>query len=182
MVEIDQRAVDEIVHEGTALHIGELFDILERYHDDRPGIPTAAVAEYARELATRDDFEFDAELFGERLDERRTDATSWVDDERLYELDGDRLSRYPKSWHDRLGGETDPVEFLRFLFETDPPFVRDGRDGRQYVQEDELVDVMRVVGQVDQPTAKRLIEDAREKGTIVEDADQHPRAGVYLAE
>jgi hypothetical protein len=41
---------------------------------------------------------------------------------------------------------------------------------------------MLVVGELDRDVAKAAIESARDEGRIAEDADQHPKAGVYLAE
>jgi hypothetical protein len=41
---------------------------------------------------------------------------------------------------------------------------------------------MAVVGGLDRQSAKAEIEAARDDDRIVEDADQHPKAGVYLAE
>jgi len=179
MVDTDQQAVEEIVHEGSALGTRELLDILERYHDDRPGVPLAAIDAYAAELNEREDSRFDTEAFRDVVDDRRTDSDSWVaDGDRLYELDDGRISQYPATWHDRLGGERDPAAYLRF-FEEMAPSVRSRHGG---VDEDQLIDVMAVVGGLGRDTAKAAIESAREADRIVEDADQHPKAGVYLAE
>jgi len=179
MVDTDQQAVDEIVHEGDALGTRELLDILERYHDDRPGVPRDAIDAYARELNEREDSSFDTEAFESTVADRLTDSDSWVDDgDPLYELDGDRISQYPATWHDRLGGERDPAAYLRF-FEEMAPSVRSRHGG---VDEDQLIDIMAVVGGLGRDTAKAAIESAREEDRIVEDADQHPKAGVYLAE
>lgn len=183
MVDTDQQAVDEIVHEGEALGTGELIDILERYHDDRPGVPEAAIAAYARELKEREDSSFDAEAFGEIIADRLTDSDSWVDDgDRLYELEGGRISQYPATWHDRLAGERDPAAYLRFFEAEVPSVLGNAPGGRQRADEDQLIDVMAVVGEMSRDAAKAAIESARDDGRIVEDADQHPKAGVYLAE
>ncbi|MFC6757117.1 MULTISPECIES: hypothetical protein [Haloarcula] len=183
MVDTDQQAVDEIVHQGEGLGTGALVDILERYHDDRPGVPEAAIAAYARDLNERDDSSFDTEVFGEVVDERRTDSDGWVaDGERLYELEGGRISQYPAAWHDQLGGERDPAAYLRFFEENAPSVLSNAPGGRQGINEDQLVDVMSVVGQMSRESARAAIEAARDDDRIVEDADQHPKAGVYLAE
>ena len=182
MVDTDQRAVEEIVHEGDALGTSRLIDILERYHDDQPGVPEAAIAAYAQELREREDSAFDAEAFRDIVDERRTDSEDWVGGDRFYELDGDRLSQYPAAWHDRLGGERDPTAYLRFFESAAPEVLGNAPGGRQRADEDQLVGVMAVVGQLRRDTAKAEIEAARNDGRIVEDADQHPKAGVYLAD
>jgi len=183
MVDTDQRAVEEIVHEGDALGTRELLDILERYHDDRPGVPRAAVDAYARELNEREDSAFDTEAFWDVVDDRRTDSDGWVDDgDRFYELGGDRISQYPATWHDRLGGERDPAAYLRFFEAEAPSVLGNAPGGRQRADEDQLIDVMAVVGGLSRDSAKAAIEAARDDDRIAEDADQHPKAGVYLAE
>jgi len=182
MVDTDQRVVDEIIHEGEALGTRELIDILERYHDDEPGISEAAIDAYTRELQAREDSSFDDEAFREVLADRRTDADSLVTDgTHLYELDGDRISQYPATWHDELGGERDPTAYLRFFEERVPSMLIQGREDRQGLNEDTLIDVMTVVGEMDRESARAAIESARDDGRVVEDADQHPKAGVYLA-
>lgn len=183
MVDTDQQAVDEIVHEGEALGTRELLDILERYHDDEPGVSEAAIDAYARELNEREDSAFDAEAFWGVVDDRLTDSESWVDDgDHLYELDGDRISQYPATWHDRLRGERDPAVYLRFFEERASSVLGNAPGGRQRASEDQLIDVMAVVGEMRRDAAKAEIETARDDGRIAEDADQHPKAGVYLAE
>jgi len=183
MVDTDQRAVDEIVHEGDALGTSRLIDVLERYHDDRPGVPRDAIDAYARELTEREDSRFDVEAFREVLEDRLTGSDSWVDGgARLYELDGDRISQYPATWHDRLRGERDPAAYLRFFEAEAPAVLGTAPGGRRRADEDQLIDVMAVVGELRRDAAKAAIESAREEGRIVEDADQHPKAGVYLAQ
>jgi len=179
MVDTDEQAVTEIVDEGSALGTQRIIDILERY----PGVPRAAIATYARELNERKDSSFDTEAFWEVVDDRLTDSDSWVDDgDPLYELEGDRISQYPATWHDRLGGERDPAAYLRFFEAAAPSVLGNTPGGRQRADEDQLIDVMAVVGGLGRDAAKAAIESARDEGRIVEDADQHPKAGVYLAE
>ena len=183
MVDTNQQAVDEIVHEGDALGTRELLDILERYHDDRPGVPREATDAYAAELNERENSSFDTEAFESAVADRLTDSDSWVDDsDRLYELDGDRISQYPATWHDRLAGERDPAAYLRFFEAEAPSVLGNAPGGRQRADEDQLIDVMSVVGQMSRESAKATIESARDEDRIMEDADQHPKAGVYLAE
>jgi len=183
MVDTDQQAVDEIVHEGDALGTRELLDILERYHDDRPGVPRDAIDAYARELNEREDSSFDTEAFESTVADRLTDSDSWVgDSERLYELDSGRISQYPATWHDRLGGERDPAAYLRFFEAEVPSVLSNAPGGRQRANEDQLIDVMAVVGEMSRQSAKAAIESARDEDRLTEDADQHPKAGVYLAE
>ncbi|MDS0282175.1 hypothetical protein [Haloarcula onubensis] len=183
MVNTDQEAVDEIVHEGDALGSRELLDILERHHDEQPGVSREAIDAYARELAEREDSSFDVDTFEETIAERLTESDSWVDDTgRLYELGDDRISQYPATWHDRLGGERDPAAYIRFFEAEAPSVLNNAAGGRKGVNEDQLIDVMTVVGGLSRRSAKAAIESGRDDGRLVEDADQHPKAGVYLAE
>jgi hypothetical protein len=183
MSNTDQQAVEEIVHRGDSLGTGELIDILERLHDDEPGIAKATIDAYAEELQAREDSSFDDEAFREVLEERLTDADGWVSEsDQLYEVDGDRISQYPAAWHDQLSGERDPAAYLRFFEAKAPAVLSNARGGRQSVNEDHLIDVMAVVGGLDRQSAKAAIESARDDGRVVEDADQHPKAGVYLTE
>jgi hypothetical protein len=183
MVELDQRALDEAAHEGESMRPRELFDILERYHDDRPGISEAALEAYTEALMEREDISLDGETFLDIVDDRRTPSDSWVaDDERLYELDDGRLSQYPATWHDRLGGERDPAEYIRFFGEEAPRFLTVASGDHHGIKEDRLLDVISVVGGMSHESAKAAVESGRDDGRLVEDADQHPKAGVYLAE
>jgi hypothetical protein len=180
MVDTDQRAVEEAVQEGESMRTEDLVHILEQYHDDRPGVPLAAVEAYTRELAARGDTSFDPGTFRDIVEDRLTDADEWVDEQRLYELGDDRLSQYPEPWHDALHGETDPAAYLRFLEESAPSFLTEQRGDRLGLKQDRLAGVMKAIGGLDRQTAAAAIERARDDGRVVEDADQHPRAGVYL--
>lgn len=182
MVEIDQRAIDEAAHEGESMRTRDLVDIVERYHDDRPGVSRETLEAYARELDSRGDFDLDVETFLEVVDERLTDADSWAGDEVFYDIGDDRLSQYPLSWHEALNGTTDPVEYLRFFREHGAAFLDDHRGSKPGVQKDTLLRIVRVVGGTDKQTAASELEAAREEGLVEESADQHPQTGVFLAE
>jgi len=182
MVDIDRRAIEIIADEGESRSTQDRVAVLERYHGDRPGVPERAVAAYARELAAQSDVAFDADTCLDAVADRATDAASWQGRERFYELDGERRSRYPAPWHDRLAGESDPAAYLRFFRSTAEAFLDDQHGSKPGVTEDTLIEVLVLVGRLDRESAVSAIEAARDEGTIVEDADQHPRAGVYLAD
>lgn len=184
MVDIDDAVIEELVHEGSSMDRDDLFDVIERHHDDRPGVPRQAVAAYARELASRRDYSFDADGFLAALDERRTDEETWAGHDWYYELDDDRVSQYPAAWHEHLGESTDAAEYVRFINERAPDFAEElGRGGPETaVPKDALVDVLQAVGRMDREAATTAIEQAREHGALAEDVDQHPEAGVYPAE
>lgn len=159
----------------------DLVDIVERYHDDRPGVSFEALEAYARELDAQRDVAHDVETFLERVEERLTDADSWAG-EVFYELGDDRLSQYPASWHEALGGSTDPVEYLEYFREDAEAFLDDHRGSKPGVQKDTLLRIMRVIGETDMQTAASELEAARDEGRIEESADQHPQTGVFLAD
>lgn len=160
----------------------ELFDLIERSHDGEAGVGRELVVAYVRELASRRGYAFDADGFLDEIDERLTDSETWAGADRYYELPGDRLSQYPVRWHDQLGGSTDAAAYVRFLAQEVSEFVEgmDRGGAGPGIPEDTLVTIISIVGRVDHGAARAAIEDARERGDLIEDADQHPQAGVYL--
>jgi len=182
MVDTDQRAVEEAVHEGESMRTRDLVGILEQYHDDQAGVPEAAIDAYAEELTARDDIGFDAEAFRDIVSKRRTDAEEWVDAKAIHEIGDGRLSQYPATWHDALHGETDPVEYIEFLQSVAPEFFTEKREDKVGIKQDQLAGIMKTIGGMDRQAADTAIEEARDAGRLEEDADQHPKAGVYLAD
>jgi hypothetical protein len=183
-VAVDDAVLEAAVHEGESMSASDLLDRIERYHDDEsPGVSRDAIAAYARELASRRDFVFDADAFLEDSIASTTDSDSWEGFDHLYRLDGDRVSKYPARWHDRLGGSDAAAEFVALLEEV-PGFVEDDphSGSGSGISEDVLLDVMMVVGRVDREGAKTALEEARNRGAVTEDNDQHPQADVYLRE
>ena len=183
-VEIDRAVIEDAVHEGETMGPRDFVGLIERYHDDRPGVPQDAVAAYAHELAALRDYGFDAEGFFETVDERMADSESWTGSDRFYALDDDRLSLYPVRWHDALGGSTDAAEYVRYIRESEQEYVEalDSGSAGAGIPRDTLSYVIQVVGRVDRETAAAAIEDARDRDDVVLDAEQHPQAGVYLPE
>jgi hypothetical protein len=184
MVETDEAVIDEIVHEGETLTLGDLFERIEQTVDGQQGVPRAVVTDYAHALADRRDYAFDAEGFLDTIDERLTDADTWAGIEKFYALDGDRISKYPSQWHADLGGSTDAEAYVRYIAENAPEFNEETGHGgpASALPEDTLIEVIATVGRVDKAHARRAIEEARDRGDVVEDADQHPHAGLYLPE
>jgi hypothetical protein len=45
-----------------------------------------------------------------------------------------------------------------------------------------VIEVLGLVGGLDRPDATTAVHEARDRGDIVEDADQSPEADIYLAE
>lgn len=184
MVEVHDAVVDEAAHEGSAMTVDDLVSLVERHHDDRPGVSREALAAYAERLASRGDVEFDADAFLAEVDDRTTDAGTWTDGDVFYPVASDRISRFPARWHENLGGSTDVAAYLRYVRDEAPAFASAvGRsDQAEALPESELLDVVSTVGRVDRDEAKEAIEAARDRGDVVEGADQHPGASVFLAE
>lgn len=166
--------VDEIVHRGPTT-TQQTVALLERGHRHERGIERSTLDDYAEALDERADFEFDPEGFYTDLEDALVDDGAWVSEDALYRVGDDRISRYPERWHDELGGSDDVAAFVSLL--NDSPSVEHGG-----VNEEALLDVVAAVGRVRKDDAKAELEHLREEGVVVEDADQHPDAGVYLAE
>jgi len=184
MVDLNERVIEEAVHEGESMLLRELFDLVERGHDGRAGVSHEALSAYARRLADRDDFDLDADGLLDEIDDRTTASETWAGYDRFYELGDGRLSQYPTLWHDHLGGSDDVAAYLRFVRDEQPAFVDDLDHGGagDGVPEDTLVHVLMVVGRLDQGAATRVIEDARDRDVVAEDLDQHPQANVALTD
>ena len=186
MVEINERIVAEADDRGESLLVDEFLTLIEQYHShDRPGIAWETLEAYPDAMAGTDyGHGHDMEGVLDAVDERLTDGDSEYATDAFYRLDDDRVSVYPTRWHDELGGETDLREFVRFLAAIDPEGDSGadlGGSGRG-VPEGVLLDAAGIVGQTDPETVKSRLEDLRQQGELVEDADQHPNARVRLPE
>ncbi|WP_436925386.1 hypothetical protein [Halosimplex amylolyticum] len=186
MTEPNQAVVDKAVHEGESMGARDLVELIERY-EEGPGVDPETVEAYAAALEARDDYAFDAEDFLAHVDANTTDA-DWWEGGVYYEIgdgvDDRRISLFPRAWHERLGGSTDVREYVAFILDEDPDYLDDlalGGPGGG-VPEKAVVEALMLVGRVDRPEANTLINEARERGDVVEDADQNPDADVYLPE
>ena len=170
---------------GRTLLTEELVALIERHHPhDRPGVEREVVTRYADRLDDETSYNFDRDAFLDEIDARLADTETWQGTDALYALGDGRVSRYPAKWHDALGGSTDVREYVEFLLEETDGYLDDldsGAAGRG-IPEDELLDVVSVVGRTDRETAKAQVESGREAGDLVEDADQHPEARVRPTE
>ncbi|MFD1585807.1 hypothetical protein ACFR9U_02335 [Halorientalis brevis] len=182
MAELSDDVLEEAAHRGETLLVEDLVSLAERAHDDEPGIERDRLTTYAEALAERRDVDFDLQAFDKGVADRLTDAETWTDRDRLYELGDGRLSLYPAEWHAALGGSTDVAEYIAFLERDAPEFVLDRGTAEvgPGIPQQKLLDIVAVVGRVDRETARAALADARDAGEVVEDADQHPQAGVYL--
>jgi hypothetical protein len=194
MTDPDDRVIDEATRRGT-LRAEELIAICEEYSpDDDPGVTRETLMACARELA---DHETDVVLdtHADDLDDedahsisdgiliqelraRRTDATEW-EGETVYELgtEDDRLSAYPRSWHEEIGGETDIEAIFRFLEDTQP-FARDDAAGTGKVSADRVITVASTVGALDPETARERLSGLDDEGEIVEASTSPDHSGL----
>ena len=186
MAEPNGAVVDEIIREGETMGSRDMVELIERHHDG-PGVARETIDAYAAALEARDDYAFDAADFLAHVDENTTDA-DWWEGGVFYDVADDvedhRISLFPAAWHDHLGGSTDVVEYVRFIQDEDSDYLDDidlGGPG-DGVPEAAVVEVLELVGRLDRPDATTAVHEARDRGDIIEDADQSPRADIYLAE
>ena len=180
MTEPRDAVIDEVTQRSRNLSVPELVGFIECGHPDTQGVSRETLAAYADVLADEPNFAFDTEAFGETIDDALVGTETWAGDDALYDLGDDRISTYPRAWHDRLGGETDVREYVRYLESDESGFAdSDPYDGVG-VPESTLLDVVPVVGRTDRESVKAQIEDRRAAGEISQGADQHPDARVQL--
>jgi hypothetical protein len=182
MVQINDRVLTVATQRGQNLLNEEVVALIERYHPhERPGVSRETLEAYATALANEPQYHFDVEEFLEAVDEQVIDVETWAGEGMLYRVD-DRLSAYPARWHAELGGSTDVRKYLRFLREEAPGFTHDAAGAGQGIPEETLLDIVATVGRTDRKEAKNALTQLRQRGELVEGPDQHPDAGVQLAE
>jgi len=181
MTDVRDAVIEEVTHRSRNLLPTELVALIERHHHgDSPGIERETLTTYARALADEPNFAVDPEGIDQVVEDRLVDTETWAGDDALYVLGDDRISAYPRAWHDRLGGETDVREYVTYLESDASGFAdSDPYDGSG-IPESTLLDVVPVVGRTDRDAVKAQIEDRRAAGEISQGADQHPDARVNL--
>lgn len=184
MADADEDVVSEIVQRGRNLLADEAVALIERRDTtEDPGVSRETLDAYADALAERPNFDIDTEEFATAIDERLTDAENWADNDALYDLDG-RISAYPPAWHKELGSLTDVEAYLAVVEEASTGGGEESPDAGtgEGVSEEWLLDAVATIGRVERDEAKEALEAARADGRIDEGPDQHPDAGVRLAE
>lgn len=176
----ETAVIDEVTHRSRTLSVPELVALIERHHTEFQGVDRETLVAYGEALADEPDFAFDAEEFIEALDENLVDTETWAGDDALYDLGDDRISAYPREWHERLGGETDVREYVRYLKSDESGFEGNDPYDDAGIEESTLLDVVPIVGRTDRDAVKAQIEDRRAAGEITEGPDQHPDARVRL--
>lgn len=182
MTEADERVLDRI---NQTLRLDGLLVLIERYHSHaRPGVPRETLDRYAEPFSASVGGQPDVDAFHEEVDSRLTDSRTWSGKDSIYRLDSGRISRYPATWHDRLGDTTDVRRYVAFLQEEASEFKSDiGQGGAgPGIPEQPLLDAIAVIGRTDRDEVKTELAELRDRGEIAEDADQHPNPGVVLAD
>jgi hypothetical protein len=159
----------------------DLVSLVERHvGDGNGGVTRAAVDVHVEALAAAGSH-VDADSFDAALTEATTRSRECVDDRAVCEVADHRPSAYPAAWHASLDGTETLPELVRFLVERTAytPVEAGAGDG---VPEADLLDVAATVADYDRQVAKAELENCREAERLVQDADQHPEANVYLPE
>ena len=178
--ELSEPLLREAGHRGEYLLPRDFVALAERYlsgPDREPGVSRARVAAHLEPLGEESHVE--AEPFGAAIDDATVDSDHWAGDQAVYEVGDDRLSAYPPSWHEAIGGSTSLPEMVRYLMDETAFQPVDGGAG-DGIPESDLIDIAAVVGGFTLEEARAELEACRDDGRLVEDADQNPNAGVYL--
>lgn len=183
--QLQTRAIHELVHTGRYLTPTDVVGVIERFHaSEGPGVPretiTAYVTEVFQQLGQRSPLTL--EQFTNLLENRVTELDMWLPNT-LYEVAPGRLSTYPARWNKQLTGTQDPVPYVNVISE-DVAAAR-GLDADRPVApvpKRLLIDAMITFGDLDRPTANRLITEGRLAGRIVVEPFQNPDADVWLGD
>ena len=164
MAEIKDVVLEQSTRWGEPPTVPEFVAVAERAHPGAPGIGRDHLLTYAEVLEGDRGVPFDLETFEGRLDDQTTDSTEWTDESSVYAV-GD-----------------DPAAYLEFLTERDLPMVvtHEGDEVGPSVPQPDLLEILMAVGNNSRDEAREALQKARADGRVVEDADQHPNAGVYL--
>jgi hypothetical protein len=181
-MELSEPLLRDAGNRSEYLRPRELVALAERFgsgadSEAAPGVPREWILAHVEALAEESHVEESS--FRAALGDVTTDSTTWADDRAVYDVGGGRLSAYPPAWHEALAGETSLPEVVRYLLDESGyrPVDAGAGDG---VPEADLLDVAAAVAGFTRESAKVTLEECREDGRLVEDADQHPEANVYL--
>lgn len=187
MVDTNEQVIAEAQQRGETLTERELVALIERYHrTEGPGVDRDLVEAYDTAVADEEIAPFAEGELQETLDRHLGDSDTWVDAETYYPVGDGRVSVFPAEWHDALGDSTDLRAYVDVIEEamadedtgTESPYGGLGTG----VPEGLLLDAVAAIGGLDRETAKDRLERRRNDGELVQDADQHPDARVYLSE
>lgn len=175
-MELDDAVLEEAGNRGDQLLAGKLVTLAEKHHDTGPGVPRSLVEAYVDEL---DEDSVDAEGLRDDLAAHLADGREAPNEAAVYDVGDGRVSGYPPAWHERLEPEDSLAEYVAVMTKTaESPKSAASRG----VAKDDLLEAAEVLSDRSREDARVELRDLRGDGVLVADADQHPRAGVSLAE
>ncbi|NHN59806.1 MULTISPECIES: hypothetical protein [Halorussus] len=183
MDDINQHALEEISHTGGSISTERILFLIEYYDSDgEPGIPRDRYDRYAEAIEANDRVPYTAEEMRAVIDSRLTDSRTWVP-HAFYQIAPNRISLFPARWHDKLDGETDVREHVRYIQSADSGF--HGDDGNLHtagVPKQLLIRAVSVFGGEDPETVKEQLDNHIRNGDLRALPDQNPNADIQLQE
>lgn len=167
MTEVREEPFDALEN-TAAITFDDFVHIVEEHHrDEGPGVTPELVAEYA------DAVHYDVDVSA--IDDRLTDDDEWVEGERLYRLDDERVSVYPPSWHETFSDLDDLVDLVEVIEEQvdEPEGTEREAVTDEGVPETKLFRVARVTAGVDEDAVEGRLERLDEEGEIAWDTMVH---------
>lgn len=187
MVTPNEQVIADARQRGETLTSRELLLLIERHHRTRNrGIDHTTIDMYDERAGRDDIIPFGEQQFTSAITDNLTDSETWEGSRRYYALDENRVSAFPTQWHETLDGEddlrvyVDVIETAMANSETTTDSSRGGMGSG--VPERLLLNTVTVMSTMDRNGAKEQLERRRDDGDLIEDADQHPDARVYLPE
>lgn len=193
MTEFNERVLDQAA-DRELLRVEDLIVLIERHDDseaveDGPGVSVDRLRAYVEEIS-REGGDLGPDNLDAALSERLTDADSWAGQDLIYEVAEDRVSAYPRSWHEGLDGVADLEEQLRFIIRDidEGDAFEDSREAfeqggpREGVPEGLLRDAASAVGDLSRDEAGAQLTELRKENVVSESADQHPNSRVRFLE
>lgn len=187
MVTPNEQVIADARQRGETLTSRELLLLIERRHrTEGPGIDRTTLDAYGERVGRDDIIPLEKHQFTDAVDDNSTDSETWEGSGRYYALDENRVSAFPARWHEVLDGEddlrvyVDVIETTIAESETTTDSYRGGIGAG--VPEQLLLNTAAAISTMDRNSVKEQLERRRDDGELIEDADQHPDARVYLPE
>lgn len=187
MTDTSEQVLEEARQHGETLTARELVRMIERFHrPEGPGITHETVQAYDEAVAAEAVLPFAEGQLASSIEENLSDGERWHDADAYYALSDDRVSIFPKAWHERLADTDDVREYVAVIGDDTASDATESNAPRggigTGVPEQLLLNAIIVIDGVEREVAKERLESDRRDGGLVQDADQHPDAQVYLSE